>query len=104
MKGDPEKGGKIENRDRLYFHARFGLSILRKSEKRREEETEEKSEISFRCTTGCVREKWDRREENRQSLFSPNGMTLNRNISGQYTLPSGFESKGSSPEFSICFR
>jgi len=40
MKGDPEKGGKIENRDRLYFHARFGLSILRKSEKRREEETE----------------------------------------------------------------
>ena len=44
MKGDPEKGGKIENRDienrdRLYFHARFGLSILRKSEKRREEET-----------------------------------------------------------------
>ena len=63
MKGDPEKGGKIENRDRLYFHARFGLSILRKSEKRREEETEEKSEISFRCTTGCVREKWDRREE-----------------------------------------
>ncbi len=70
MKGDPEKGGEIENRDRLYFHARFGLSILRKSEKRREEETEEKSEISFRCTTGCVREKWDRREENRQSLFS----------------------------------
>ena len=71
MKGDPEKGGKIENRDRLYFHAQFGLSVLRKSEKRREEETEEKSEISFRCTTGCVREKWDRREENRQSLFSP---------------------------------
>jgi len=23
-----------------------------------------------------VREKWDRREENRQSLFSPNGMTV----------------------------
>jgi len=50
MKGDPEKGGKIENRDRLYFHARFGLSILRKSEKRRE--------------------KWDRHEEICQSLFS----------------------------------